>query len=203
MKKLIIIGAGGHGKVVADIAENIGGYGEILFLDDSDSPKNMKYRVVGKTDDFQKYADAEFAVAIGSADARARIQEKLGLAGAKIATLVHPRATVANSAQIGEGSVVMAGAVINPDAKIGIGCIVNTCASVDHDSEVGDFSHVSVGARICGTVRIGDRVWIGAGATVINNVNICDCAFVGAGAAVVSDISEKGTYVGVPARRIK
>lgn len=92
---------------------------------------------------------------------------------------------------------------MNPGAVIGKGCIINTCASVDHDCRVEDFVHVSVGAHVAGTVRIGERTWVGAGATVSNNVRICDDCMIGAGAVVVKDIMERGTYVGVPAERIK
>ena len=96
----------------------------------------------------------------------------------------------------------MAGAVINSDTKIGKGCIVNTGASVDHDGIVDDFVHISVGAHVAGTVRIGLKTWIGAGATVLNNLSICNNCMVGAGAVVIEDIDEKGTYIGVPAKRL-
>lgn len=114
-------------------------------------------------------------------------------------TLIHPNATVADSAQIGVGSVVMAGAVINPYAKLGKGCIVNTCDSVDHDCEVRDYVHVAVGAHLCGTVSIGEYTWVGAGATVSNNISICPECMIGAGAVVVKNIEEAGAYVEVPA----
>ena len=97
----------------------------------------------------------------------------------------------------------MAGAVINPGTHIGKGCIINTCSSVDHDCIVGDYVHIAVGSHLCGTVIVGDGTWIGAGATVSNNVSICTNCIIGAGAVVVNDIKECGTYVGVPARRIK
>ena len=104
---------------------------------------------------------------------------------------------------IGEGSIVMAGAVINPGTKIGRGVIVNTSSSVDHDCRIGDFVHIAVGAHLCGTVTAGEKTWIGAGATVINNISICNDCMIGAGAVIVKDITEQGTYVGVPARFLK
>ena len=97
----------------------------------------------------------------------------------------------------------MAGAVINSGAKIGECVIINTCSSVDHDCVVDDFAHVAVGAHLCGTVNVGESTWICAGATVSNNVNICGNCTIGAGAVVVKDIEEEGTYIGVPARKIR
>lgn len=196
MKKIIIIGAGGHGRVVAETAK-LNGYKEIDFLDDAD-----KQTAVGRVADFIKYiGEADFIVSIGNNAVRMKIQSDLIKSGANVVSLIHPNASVSESAAIGKGTVVMAGAVINAGAVIGDGAIINTCASVDHDCKIGDFSHISVGARICGTVAIGDGTWIGAGATVINNINICSRSTVGAGAVVVKDIDEIGTYVGVPAEK--
>lgn len=198
MKKIIIIGAGGHGRVVSETAK-LNGYEVIGFLDDADNQTT-----VGKVADFIKYiCDFDFIVAIGNNKVRMRIQSELIKRGANVVSLIHPNTTVSESASIGKGTVVMAGAVINAGAVIGNGAIINTCASVDHDCRIGNFSHISVGARICGTVGIGDCTWIGAGATVINNIRICDECLIGAGAVVIKNIDKNGTYVGVPARKIK
>lgn len=203
-KKLIIIGASGHGKVVADIALKLQKYEEIVFLDDNENAKEcMGIPVAGKSLDAEQYIDdADFIVAIGNAAIRKKVTEQLDKLGAVMSTLVHPMAVIGSNVTIGNGSVVMAGAVINPDSTIGKGCIINTCASVDHDCQVGDYVHVSVGAHVCGTVEIGESTWIGAGVTVKNNVKICGDCMIGAGAAVVKDIEEAGTYVGVPAKEI-
>ena len=104
---------------------------------------------------------------------------------------------------LGTGTLVAAGAVINPGAVIGDGCIINTCASVDHDCVLEDFVHRAVGAHVAGTVSIGAGTWIGAGATVSNNLQICGGCMIGAGAVVIKSITESGTYVGVPAEKIK
>ncbi len=203
MRKLIIIGASGHGKVVADIAEK-NGYTDIAFLDDNPTLTACgKYKVVGGSDAVLAHKDADFIVGIGNGAVRRKIQEQLKAVGVPVATLVHPSAVLAKSVQLGEGTVVMAGAVINPDAKIGAGCIVNTCASVDHDCQIGDFSHVSVGAHVAGTVTVGENTWIGIGASVSNNLQIAGDCMIGAGAVVVKNICAAGTYVGVPARKIK
>jgi sugar O-acyltransferase (sialic acid O-acetyltransferase NeuD family) len=198
-KKIVIIGASGHGKVIADIAKK-NGYEEIVFLDDNSTLRSCGgYPVIGKCSDAQTM-DTDMIVGIGNASIRKRIQETLD--EKHLVTLIHPDAVIADDVIIEKGSVVMAGAVINPGAKIGKGCIVNTCALVGHDCNVGDFVHVSAGSHLCGTVTIADETWIGAGATVINNVSICQHCMIGAGAVVVKDIEKKGTYVGVPVRKV-
>lgn len=200
MKALGIIGASGHGRVVADIAKKMG-YQQIVFFDDNEAVDHCgAYPVVGVTQDILQY-DCHTFVAIGNPNVRSRVQEQLEQAGKKIPVLVHPNAVVAEDVQLGAGTVVVAGAVVNPGTKIGKGCIINTCSSVDHDCAVEDYVHVSVGAHVAGTVRIGHHTWVGAGATVSNNVNICANCMVGAGAVVCKDIVEKGTYIGVPARK--
>jgi len=202
MKQIIIIGAGGHGRVVADLAK-LCGYTGVLFLDDNIRPDNSNI-VVGKVVDYDKFiCNSDFIVAIGNNSVREKLQIELTKRGAKLPILIHPNSTVANGVVIGAGTVIMAGAVINTGATIGDGCIINTCCSVDHDCCVGDYSHVSVGAHIAGTVKIGDRCFVGAGATVINNMDICSDCTIGAGAVVTKSINEQGTYVGVPARRNK
>lgn len=203
MEKLVIVGASGHGKVIADIAFKLG-YSDIVFLDDNDRVKKCgEFSVVGRSNDAFKYYTADFFVAIGNAKIRQKIQYELNNKGLSIVSLIHPAAVIAPNVKIGIGTVVMAGAVINPHVEIGEGCIINTCASVDHDSILGDFSHISVGAHVAGTVKIGARAWIGAGATISNNVNIVSDCMVGAGAVVVKDLLETDTYVGVPAKKIK
>lgn len=200
MKKLVIIGASGHGRVVADIAVK-NGYESIVFLDDNETIKKCgRYPVVGKCREAGNFTDRDIIVAIGDACVRQKIQESLE--DREIPALIHPSAIVAENVTIGNGTVVMAGAVINPGAAIGNGCIINTSSSVDHDCNICDYVHVSVGAHLAGTVNVGERTWIGAGATVSNNVDITSDCMIGAGAVVINDIREGGTYIGVPARRI-
>ena len=197
-KKLIIIGASGHGRVVADIAKNVG-YDDIAFLDDNTELKFCgAYPVIGTRCGVTNFPDADFIVAIGNAKIRQRLQEQLEDV-VHITTLIHPDAVIADDVNIALGTVVMAGAVINPGTTIGKGCIINTCSSVDHDCEIGDFAHISVGTHIAGTVAVGKRTWIGIGASVTNNVNICGDCIIGAGAVVIKDISQPGTYIGLPA----
>lgn len=195
-KKLIIIGASGHGKVVADIAEK-NGYTNIVFLDDDENMKYCgKYPVIGNTSDAP---EGDMFVAIG--DARLRQKFMKQYKERQFPVLIHPNAVIASDVIIGDGSVVMAGVVINSGTKIGKGVILNTSSSTDHECVIDDFVHVAVGSHLCGTVNVGSRTWIGAGATVINNINICSDCIIGAGAVVVKDIDQPGLYIGIPARK--
>lgn len=197
MKKLAIIGASGHGKVIADIAVK-NGYKEIVFLDDNPNVQECAgFRVVGTSEDVDKYPDYDVIVAIGNACVREKIQKQVG--EDRLTTLIHPQSVISRRVTIGQGTVIMAGAIVNSDTNIGEGCIINTGASVDHDCNIGDFVHVSVGAHVAGTVIIGNGTWIGAGATVSNNIEIYGECMIGAGAVVVRNIRKKGTYIGVPA----
>lgn len=202
-EQVIVIGAGGHGKVIADIVRACGD-AVLGFLDDSPNPPESVCGIpaLGRTEDYANYPDARFVIAIGNGAIRQKVAERLN--GVKWYTAIHPSAVISPmETVIGEGTVVMAGAVINPCAVIGRHCIINTCASVDHDDQIGDYTHISVGATLAGTVTVGNTVWVGAGAVVGNNITVCDGCMIGAGAVVVRNIEETGTYVGVPARKIK
>lgn len=200
--RLVIIGAGGHGKVIADIGEK-SGYTEVLFLDDDTAVTACgKYAVVGTIGDAVRFCDSDFIVGIGNAATRKRIQEELCAKGLHIVTLAHPRSVVASDVSVGIGTVVMAGAVINPGTTIGNGCIINTGATVDHDNTLSDYVHISVGSHLAGAVHIGANTWIGAGAVVSDHISICESCTVGAGAVVIKNIEQSGTYIGVPARRM-
>lgn len=202
MKQLLIIGAGGHGRVVADIAKLSGRYQRIVFADDADIKTSGGYPVVCEAKEaVHLLNDYDVIVAIGNNQTRKRIFESLEVLFANFTVLVHPSAVVASDVVVSAGSVVMANAVINCGSRIGKGVIVNTAATLDHDNHIGDFVHISPGAHLAGTVTIGDETWIGIGAAVSNNVNICGGCVIGAGAVVIRDIVEAGTYVGVPAKR--
>ena len=203
-EKLLIIGASGHGKVVADIAIKMDKWQSIAFLDDDDSIKScMGLKVIGKsTDAFTYLKDADIFVAIGNNATREKTQGRLEIEGASMATIIHPSAVIGTDVEIGTGTAIMAGVVINCSTHIGKGCIVNTGATLDHDNVIEDYVHISPGANLAGTVCIGRGSWLGTGSIVSNNVNICSECKVGAGAVVVKDISEPGTYVGVLARRV-
>ena len=200
-KKLIIIGASGHGKVVADIAiEN--GYRVLGFLDDDASKsENYGFPVLGRIEDTVQFEGCEFIIAIGKNEIRKKIAEQYK--SLKYAALIHPKAVVSASVQIGAGTVIMPMAVINAEARIGKHCIINSSSVIEHDCRIEDYVHISPGAALCGAVSVGQGTWIGSGATVINNVSICGDCVIGAGAVVTRDIVDIGTYAGIPIRRLE
>ena len=199
MKKLLIYGAGGNGKVCADIAKK-NGYEDILFYDDNKEVNNLDdYRVIH---DFNEINVDEYDLfnAIGDNATREKTTKLLNR---KMTTLIHPTAVIGENVTIDEGTVIMAKAVINPGCKLGKGVIINTCSSLDHDDVINDFSHISINSHLAGTVVLGKRVFVGMSSTIINNIDICDDVIIGAGATVVDSIEKVGTYVGVPAKLIK
>lgn len=200
MQKVIILGAGGHAKVVADIIRKNGDFVE-GFLDDSKEANADFFggKILGKISEYEKYKNCRFIIAIGSN----AVREKLSELKVEFYTAVHPGAVIGEGVKLGRGTVVMAGAVINADAVIGEHCIINTGAVVEHDNLLADFVHISPTATLCGSVKVGKRTQIGCGAKVRNNLSITDDVLVGVGAAVVKDITESGVYAGVPAKKIK
>ena len=200
MKRLAMIGASGHGKVVADIALALG-FGSITFYDDkaSDIKSLGQFNIVGTTDDAirnsKPYDDA--IVAIGNAQAREKIQQQL----VKIsAAIVHPAAVIGSNVELGVGTVVMPGAIINADVQIGAGVIVNSGAVIEHDCCIGDFAHICPNAAIAGGVTVGKHSWIGIGASVVQSIVIGDHVTVGAGAVVVRKVADNQTVIGTPAK---
>lgn len=203
MRRLAILGASGHGKVMADTAECCG-WEAIEFFDDAwpGIQHNAAWPVIGNTASLLERIEQfdGVVVAIGNNGIRREKLLALQATGAPLCSLVHPSATVSRYAALGEGSVVFAGAVVNADACVGLGAILNTGCSVDHDCVLGAAVHVSPGARLAGGVSVGNLSWIGIGACVRQLVRIGDRVIVGAGAAVIADVADDLTVVGVPAR---
>lgn len=204
MKRLAIFGASGHGKVVADIAELCGW--EIFFFDDA-KPKDTVFLarpLLGNFGDLLAQVSRfdSVVVAVGNNDFRLERSRSLGLAGAILATLIHPAAIVSRYAQVEPGSVIMPGAVINAAARIGQACIVNTGATIDHDCRISDGAHISPGANLAGSVFVGECGWVGIGASVRQQVCIGARSVVAAGAVVVKDVEDCVTVGGVPAIKI-
>ncbi|MFG0408000.1 acetyltransferase [Pseudomonas sp. FYR_11] len=203
MKALAILGASGHGKVVADLAE-LCGWHKIDFFDDCwpDLKRNGAWTVMGSGAQLLELLEnyQGVVVAIGNNAARAEKLLELQKCGARVPVLIHPGAVVSRHASLGSGTVVFAGAVVNAFTTVGPGAIINTGSSVDHDCEIGGYVHLSPGARLAGGVIVGTSSWIGIGAVVRQMVKIGCRATVGAGAAVVCDVPDDATVVGVPAR---
>ena len=201
MNRLIIIGAGGHGKVIADNALR-NGYEDIAFIDDGTKGECMGLPIIGTSADIERLCDGktDFVIGIGNNLTRKTISEKFDV---NWVTLIHPSAQIAESASVGKGTVVMAGAVVNACAKMGSHCIINSGAIIEHDNVLEDFVHISPGVKLGGTVKVGKGSHIGIGATVINNIEISGGTVVGAGAVVVRNITEGGVYVGIPAKKMQ
>lgn len=201
-KSVVIIGASGHGKVIADTVLKSGDK-VIGFLDDGIEIGNLivGFEVLGKISDYKNYSDCEFVIAIGDPYIREKIANMLNV---KWYTAIHPTAVISSlDVEIGEGTVVMANAVINSCAKIGRHCIINTGAIVEHDNVLGDYVHLSPNVALAGMVSVGKSTHIGTGTCTKQVLNITsDCVF-GAGSVIVKDITESGTYAGVPVRKIK
>lgn len=210
MTELWILGAGGHGVVVADAARAAARWSRIVFFDDrwpavsvvADWPVQgtvaaLRERVAGH------HGAAEVVVAIGDNRRRLTLCRDLAGAGARLATVVHPFSAISPLARIGAGSVVMAGTVVNPRACLGEAVILNTGASVDHDCLVGDGVHLCPGSRLAGNVTVQDMAWVGIGASAIQGVTIGAASTVGAGATVIRDVRESATVAGCPAREIE
>lgn len=202
-KSVVIIGASGHGKVIADIIVNSDD--KVLgFLDDADDVQGKKiigFPVLGKIADYDNYRDCEFVIAIGNPYIREKISNELPV---KWYTAIHPTAVISSlDVEIGEGTVIMANAVVNPSARIGKHCIINTGAIVEHDNILEDYVHLSPNVTLAGIVKVGKSTHIGAGSCTKQVLNIASNCIIGAGSVIVKDIIESGTYVGVPARKIK
>ncbi|MBE0484498.1 MAG: acetyltransferase [Bacterioplanes sp.] len=202
MKRLAILGASGHGKVVAEIAE-LNGWDVVFFDDAFPSVTGLAHwSVIGNTDDLLtdlQCFDGCF-VAIGNNRIRLDKQRMLAKKGATLPVLIHPSAVVSRYAKVEAGCVVMAGAVINPFALVQQACIVNTAATIDHDCVLAEGVHISPSANLAGAVSVGACSWVGIGASVKQCLKIGANVVVGAGAAVVLDIADNLTVVGVPAK---
>ncbi|MFC7331761.1 NeuD/PglB/VioB family sugar acetyltransferase [Rhodocista pekingensis] len=201
-RPLVIVGAGGHGRVALDTAR-LAGRTVQGFLDDTMAPGTAVdgVRVLGGSGLTAGLADgADLFIALGDQAARRSFALSVLHAGGTLATLVHPAAVVSPSATVGDGSILAAGAILQPGARVGRFCILNTACSVDHDGVLLDGVQVGPGVRLAGRVRCGEDVFLGTGAVVLPGLCIGRGAVVGAGAVVVDDVPADLTVVGNPAR---
>lgn len=204
MTRLVIVGAGGHGKVVADSASSQGRWSSVSFVDDRPGARQdvLGLSIVGTTADISRLVDGntEIVVAIGDGKRRLELLLDYHRLGYPVVTVTHPAATVSRFSEVGAGSVIFAGAVIQPGAVLGLGCIVSTGATVDHDCSLGNVVHVCPGAHLAGNVVVGTGSWLGVGSAVRHGIRIGEWAMIGAGAAVVAHVPDGTTAMGVPAR---
>lgn len=201
--KLTILGAGGHAKVVA-AAAMAAGHEVVACVDDEPSMWGASLLGVSVTGPIPQSAQPDtgpLVPGIGSNGARRTLAERLD--SAEWVAIVHPFSWVHGSVRIGAGTVVCAGAVVQPDTRIGALAIMNTAVSVDHDCVIGDYAHLAPGVHLAGRVRIGTGAFLGVGAAALPGVTIGEWAVVGAGAVVTRDVSAGATVVGVPAVEIK
>ena len=208
MKNLLVLGAGGHGSVVSELAILSNKYEDIQVLDDKylineKSLTDQNLRIIGKLNAFQsvelKDKFKEAIVAIGDSFKRIKLLRELKLNGYEIPILMHSSAVVSKNSRIGRGSVIMANSVVQTGCKVGLGCIVNTGASLDHHSKIGDGVHLCPGVNVGGHVYIGDNSWIGIGSSIIQEVNIGSSVIIGAGSVVVKNIKSNLKVYGNPA----
>lgn len=198
---LVIIGAGGHGRVVADAAR-LAGWRQIGFLDDREDVETDGHPRLGALADLGSL-DAEWRsaiVALGDNQARLSLLATARKFGLETPAIVHPSAIVSSIVDMGDGVFVAAGAVVNVGASLGEAALINTGATVDHDCRIGAAVHLAPGVNLGGDVTVGERSFVGIGASVRNGVRIGRAVVVGAGAAVVDDIEDGVTAVGIPAR---
>lgn len=195
---MILYGAGGHGKVIADIIRQSDGE-EVLFVDQNPSAQVQGYSVINSLS--ADRLSEPVIVAIGNNSIRKKVVSNLS---ANYAKAIHPTSCIAlTKVEIGVGTVIMAGAVVNPFTYIGAHCIINTNSSIDHDCVIGDFAHISPGVTLCGGVSVGEGSHIGAGAVVIPNVKIGNWVVIGAGSTVIENVPDYAFAVGSPAKIIK
>lgn len=198
--KVLVIGAGGHGQVVAEILRaSAHSDGVLEFIGFVDDRRRSRDEVLGPLSALRDIPHDAVVVAIGDNATRARITTRLGADGERFVTVRHGAAIVSPSVETGDGSMVCAGAIVSTAATIGRGVILNTACSVDHHCRVGDYVHVAPGARIGGEVTIGHRALIGISAIVLPRVTIGHDAVVGAGAVVTREVPPFTTVVGTPA----
>jgi acetyltransferase EpsM len=203
--KIYIIGAGGHGQVVIDaiLSSGLQVYG---IFDDNESligKSIFQIPVLEKIEKVMEITDGEFVVAIGGNEIRMKIVKNLGFSDDKFYTVVHTSAVIGKNVEIGAGTMVLGGVVINTGTSIGRHCIINTSASVDHHNEIGDFVHAAPGVHTGGNVTIGEGTFIGIGASIIPGVKIGKWSIIGAGTVVIKDVPDYVTVVGVPGMVIK
>ncbi len=196
---MILIGASGHAKVIIDILEKVNEPVDFLVDANSTIRELLGYKVVAESI-YEPLKDSEHIISIGSNSIRKRVAISKNL---KYGWAIHPSSILADDVSIGQGTVVMAGTIINSSTSIGNHCIINTSASIDHDCIVEDYVHISPNATLCGTIHIGEGTQVGAGATIIPNVKIGRWVTIGAGAVIINDVPDFAVVVGNPGKVIK
>jgi sugar O-acyltransferase (sialic acid O-acetyltransferase NeuD family) len=210
MRKLVLVGGGGHAKVLISVLKKSGSYELIGYTDVRDSGELLGIPYLGTDSALEEIketlADCCAAVGVGKVsvnEKRMQIVDRLALLGFRLPVIISPHAVVNEDVTIGDGSVIFDGAVVNTGTIIGRASIINTNSTVEHDCIIGDNVHVAPGANLSGGVRVGHNCMIGTGANIIQGIGICADCLIGAGSIVVKDVTIPGTYAGNPAKRIR
>jgi sugar O-acyltransferase (sialic acid O-acetyltransferase NeuD family) len=199
--RLVIIGAGGHGSVVVDAALAQGAWARVGVAERVATPRTRPF-LPGVDFVALEAIDGLDAVHVAIGDPAARRREAQPFLQ-RLATIVHPAASISPFAAIEPGCFIAAQAVVGPNAKLGVSVIVNHGAVVDHDVAVGEYTHIAPNATLGGATRLGARVLLGAGARILPGIHVGDDVTIGAGAVVIAPITVPGVYAGVPARRVR
>jgi acetyltransferase EpsM len=204
-EKIFVIGAGGHAKVVIDVILSSGLQVSGIFDDDESLTGQHIFQipVLGKIEKVKEYDDGKFIVAIGDNEIRMKIVKNLSFSYDKFYTIVHPSAIIGKKVEIGAGSMILGGVVINTGTFIGKHSIINTSSSVDHHNRISDFVHIAPGTHTGGNVEIGEGALVGIGTSIIPGIKIGKWSIIGAGTVVIEEVPDYATVVGVPGRVIK
>ena len=204
MKRLFILGAGGHGLVCAHIAKAMNQFSKIVFLDDFKQGRLENFDILG-TIQLEPYINNNdvFFVAFGDNSLREKYLIELKSLDLSITTLIDPSAMIQSSTMIEKGSVIMPGVILNAGSTIGMGTIINSGTIVEHDCKIGDFCHLSPGVTLGGGVTVGNHSWIGIGSTVIHQIQITSNVMIGAHSLVTKNLMHKGVYYGTPVRKMR
>lgn len=208
MQSIVLVGGGGHCKSVIEIIESQTESFQIKGILDSNIGEMVSgYSVIGSDESIpQLTKENAFVITVGSIKStkiREKIASNIKACGGSFPTIKARTSVVSKRSVIGEGTVILHNATVNADVVIGEQCIINTAANIEHDCKIGDFVHVSTGVMINGGCQIGNRCFVGSNSTIAQGVSICDDVVIGAGSVVIKDITESGTYVGNPCRKIK
>jgi acetyltransferase EpsM len=198
---IIIIGGGGHSKVVVDIINTQRRIKcKILGYYDDDKNSNLyDIKYLGKINKIQNCeSDIYYTIAIGDCNIRKNMYNKYN--NLRYISLIHPKSIISRSAIIEEGTVICAGAIVQPEVKIGKCCIINTNSNIDHESIICDFVNINPSATLCGNVLIGKNTIVGANATIIEKIKIGECNIIGAGSVIIRDTTDHSKLVGVPGK---
>ena len=205
-KDLIVIGSGGHARIIIDIAESLGyGIRGIIDINFNNQKENiLDYPVLGNFNIIKKCDPKEDCViiAIGDQYERAKYYKKARSLGFSILSLIHPSTIISKHVKIGKGVIINAGVIINVNSVIGDNTIINTGAIIDHEVTIGNHSHICPGAKLAGRVSIGKYCMVGIGSCIIDNIKIGNNVKVGAGSIIINNVVSNSTFVGVPGKRI-